>query len=277
MFNFLQTVLSKVAVLTTVVVLTLTTPFHSTKPLPSLTPNPIISPYSSVSTKQSSLTISPSSKCYSLNGLPDPNCTPGIADPKITQDNIYQTICVSGYTKTVRPPSSYTDKLKVEQIKEYAYADTNPKDYEEDHLIALELGGSPTDPKNLWAELGSSPNPKDRIENLCHKLVCNGQISLSEAQKEIATDWHNACRGSSSTNQIAPPSQTRTTQPSIVSVSPVAPAIQQTPTTYNSVPATDNSTPGNGATALCIDGSYSYAAHHQGACSHHGGVSVFYR
>jgi hypothetical protein len=35
--------------------------------------------------------------------------------------------------------------------------------------------------------------------------------------------------------------------------------------------------PGNGATALCNDGSYSYAAHHQGACSRHGGVKVFYK
>ncbi|MFE1884169.1 DUF3761 domain-containing protein [Streptomyces diastatochromogenes] len=34
---------------------------------------------------------------------------------------------------------------------------------------------------------------------------------------------------------------------------------------------------GNGATALCNDGTYSYAAHHQGACSHHGGVAIFYR
>lgn len=35
--------------------------------------------------------------------------------------------------------------------------------------------------------------------------------------------------------------------------------------------------PGGGATALCKDGSFSYAAHHQGACSRHGGVSVFYK
>ncbi|MER6569536.1 DUF3761 domain-containing protein [Streptomyces sp. NPDC001093] len=38
-----------------------------------------------------------------------------------------------------------------------------------------------------------------------------------------------------------------------------------------------SSSAGNGATALCNDGTYSYAAHHQGACSHHGGVAVFYR
>jgi hypothetical protein len=35
--------------------------------------------------------------------------------------------------------------------------------------------------------------------------------------------------------------------------------------------------PGNGATALCNDGTYSYAAHHQGACAKHGGVKVFYK
>ncbi|WP_307839148.1 DUF3761 domain-containing protein [Streptomyces sp. MBT97] len=38
-----------------------------------------------------------------------------------------------------------------------------------------------------------------------------------------------------------------------------------------------SSSDGGGATALCNDGTYSYAAHHQGACSHHGGVAVFYR
>ncbi|MFC1409940.1 DUF3761 domain-containing protein [Streptacidiphilus sp. N1-12] len=34
--------------------------------------------------------------------------------------------------------------------------------------------------------------------------------------------------------------------------------------------------PGDGATALCNDGTYSHAAHHRGACSSHGGVAVFY-
>lgn len=47
--------------------------------------------------------------------------------------------------------------------------------------------------------------------------------------------------------------------------------------TSNPTPATNNSSSVNGSTALCNDGTYSYAAHHQGACSHHGGVSVFYK
>jgi hypothetical protein len=35
--------------------------------------------------------------------------------------------------------------------------------------------------------------------------------------------------------------------------------------------------PSQGPTAQCNDGTYSYAAHHQGACSHHSGVAVWYR
>jgi hypothetical protein len=59
-----------------------------------------------------------------------------------------------------------------------------------------------------------------------------------------------------------------TSQPAPPTTRPVAtlPPTTQAPTT-----------PGNGATAMCVDGSYSYAAHHQGACSHHGGVAQFYK
>ena len=134
------------------------------------------------------------SKCHINGVLPDPNCTPGEIDPGVNQDNIQQTICVSGYTKTVRPSVTYTNKLKVQQIIDYGYLDKNMKDYEEDHLISLELGGAASDPKNLWPEPGASPNPKDKIENLCHEKICSGQISLTNAQKEIATNWQTACQ-----------------------------------------------------------------------------------
>jgi hypothetical protein len=133
--------------------------------------------------------------CHIVNGnLPDPSCTPGAIDPKVTQDNLNQTICAKGYTKTVRPPVSYTNKLKAQQIKDYGYSDRNLKNYEEDHLISLELGGNPTDPKNLWPEPGASPNQKDKIENLCNEKVCSGQITLAKAQQEIATNWTTACQ-----------------------------------------------------------------------------------
>lgn len=122
---------------------------------------------------------------------PDHTCTPGEINPAVTQETIAATICRSGYTKTIRPPVSYTEQLKIQSIKAYGYADTTVRNYEEDHLISLELGGSPTDPRNLWPEPGASPNEKDSVENYLHKQVCNGSMSLQEAQKEISTDWYS--------------------------------------------------------------------------------------
>ncbi len=47
--------------------------------------------------------------------LPDRHCTPGVVDPAVTQADIGSTICVSGYTQTVRPPESQTGKFKFGQ------------------------------------------------------------------------------------------------------------------------------------------------------------------
>ncbi|HKW58415.1 MAG TPA: hypothetical protein VJR46_01475 [Candidatus Dormibacteraeota bacterium] len=130
--------------------------------------------------------------CHSDGVLPDPHCTPGVTDTRVTPDNIQTTICVSGYTSTVRPPPSYTDSLKKRQIKQYGYADTNPADYEEDHLIPLELGGHPSDPGNLWPEPKPGATKKDEIENALHAKVCAGTMNLRDAQAAIALNWETA-------------------------------------------------------------------------------------
>lgn len=67
--------------------------------------------------------------------LPDPALTPGRLAASVTQANIHRTICVRGWTRTVRPPEWYTEKLKRRQIREYGYADRRLGDYEEDHLL----------------------------------------------------------------------------------------------------------------------------------------------
>ena len=126
---------------------------------------------------------------------PPPTRTPGAINPDITQDNIGETICNPDWsTKSIRPPSSYTGRLKREQLQEWNPDDTNPKDYEEDHFIPLELGGNPTDPKNLWPE-AYEPKPgareKDRVENWLHKEICNNDITLDRAQKIIVEDWYS--------------------------------------------------------------------------------------
>ncbi|MCP2339441.1 hypothetical protein [Actinomadura rupiterrae] len=125
---------------------------------------------------------------------PDPKCQPGATNPAVTQATIHKTICVPGYSKKIRPPVSYTNALKRQQIKEYGYRNTSPSAYEEDHLIPLSLGGAPRDPKNLWPEPGGSPNPKDSIEFKLYKAVCSGKVTLRAAQKAIATNWTTAGR-----------------------------------------------------------------------------------
>jgi hypothetical protein len=72
-------------------------------------------------------------------------------------------------------------------------------DFEEDHLIPLEIGGSPDDPRNLWPEPHVAPGGwgsrrKDYLENLLRELVCAGRVSLAEAQQAIASDWIAAYR-----------------------------------------------------------------------------------
>jgi len=124
--------------------------------------------------------------------LPDPQLTPGAINPEVTQENIHQTVCVKGWTKSIRPPASYTNRLKKQQIRQYGYEDRNPKDYEEDHLIPLSVGGNPTDPKNLWPEPRRSEwgaDRKDELEFALYKAVCHGQMSLTEAQNIFATNW----------------------------------------------------------------------------------------
>jgi hypothetical protein len=127
--------------------------------------------------------------------LPDPDCQPGSTNPDVNPDNIDDTICVSGWTKTVRPATSYTNRLKVQQIDEYGYGDTDVADYEEDHLIPLGVGGNPRDPHNLWPQprYGTqNAADKDVVELELHRAVCDGRAGLVDAQNAIATDWTTA-------------------------------------------------------------------------------------
>ena len=78
-------------------------------------------------------------------GLPDPGLTPGATNPAVTPDDLATTICRSGWSKSVRPPVSYTGTLKRTQIRQYGYEDRDASHYQEDHLIPLSIGGAPRD------------------------------------------------------------------------------------------------------------------------------------
>jgi hypothetical protein len=121
--------------------------------------------------------------------LADPVRTPGVLNPDVTQRNISETICVPGWTRTVRPPVEYTNALKLEQMRAYRELGS-PSDYQEDHLISLELGGDPTDPRNLWPEPYPRAAQVDRVENDLNAKVCSGALTLADAQLQETTLKH---------------------------------------------------------------------------------------
>jgi hypothetical protein len=130
-----------------------------------------------------------------LQGLPNPQITPGAIDPMVTQQNLQSTVCVKGYTATVRPDKRVTNRLKREQIRQYRYSDTDPRNYEQDHLIPLSIGGNPSDPRNMWPqprEGAWGADEKNDLEFIAYRLVCSGQLNLQEAQRRIAANWIEA-------------------------------------------------------------------------------------
>jgi len=122
--------------------------------------------------------------------LPDRRCTPGAIDPAVTQADIASTICVSGYTQTIRPPESQTEAFKFGQAYP-AYGLAAGTESELDHLVPLELGGA-NDAANLWPEAGPVPNAKDSVEHVLNSAVCDGRIRLARAQHGIARNWETA-------------------------------------------------------------------------------------
>jgi hypothetical protein len=120
----------------------------------------------------------------------DPVRTPGVLNPDVTQATIRSTICTHGWTATIRPPVEYTNALKRTQMR--AYGETGPASaYQEDHLISLELGGDPTDPRNLWPEPYPRASHVDTIENELNAQVCSGSLMLAQAQQKESVLKHS--------------------------------------------------------------------------------------
>lgn len=118
-------------------------------------------------------------------------------NPAVSQGTIHSTICVSGWTSTIRPPVSYTEPLKKQMIALYANQHVGDANWtlsntEEDHRLSLELGGAPKDPNNLAPEehVGTSGSlAKDKDENAFNRAICNGSKTLVAAQREFIAKW----------------------------------------------------------------------------------------
>jgi hypothetical protein len=118
-------------------------------------------------------------------GIPLNNlvATPGATDPKATAKKLCDP---NFHTGTVR---NVTESEKKAVCREYGITSGCPgKGYEIDHLISLEIGGA-NDISNLWPQPAPSYHVKDVLENRLHKEVCQGDMSLEQAQTCISVDW----------------------------------------------------------------------------------------
>jgi hypothetical protein len=132
-----------------------------------------------------------STACRVKGGLQDSVCTPGA----VFRSASTADVCRPGYAGSVR---NVPESVKRAVYAKYGIAGSHHGSaYEVDHLISLELGGS-NSIANLWPE-AASPKPgfheKDAVENLLHRRVCDGTISLRTAQRLIKLNWLKVFRG----------------------------------------------------------------------------------
>jgi hypothetical protein len=110
----------------------------------------------------------------------------------VQQSTISTTICIPGWTKTVRPPYVISHAIKLQKLREAGLAPSDISRFELDHIIPLSLGGSPADPGNMALQAWPEAVAKDAVEACLPRLVCAGRLTLAEAQAAIVSDWRLA-------------------------------------------------------------------------------------
>lgn len=116
-------------------------------------------------------------------------------NPDVSQQTIAWTICATGYTKSVRPTTRFSQAVKAKLLRQAGLDESHMSDFELDHIVPLALGGHPRNLSNLalqpWdGEHGAKR--KDALEVRMHNLVCHGHVTLIAAQACIAENWE-AC------------------------------------------------------------------------------------
>lgn len=110
-----------------------------------------------------------------------------VLNPAVTPATVRATVCVTGWTSTVRPPVTYTSALKRQQLAALHLAGPASA-YEEDHRLPLEGGGDPRDPSNLAPEPLAAAHAKDQAENQLRAAICAGG-DLRQLQVDFIVRW----------------------------------------------------------------------------------------
>jgi hypothetical protein len=117
--------------------------------------------------------------------VPDPAVTPGAV-----RDLTVEQVCA---TKWGRDRRAVTAAMRRQVMALYGVAEGHQGDYELDHLIPRSMAGADV-AINLWPQRWLEARQKDRLEVKMDRLVCAGEVSLSEAQEMFRTDWRAGYR-----------------------------------------------------------------------------------
>jgi anti-sigma factor RsiW len=116
--------------------------------------------------------------------IPDARLTPGATRP-VTTDHVCSVRTTEGFY-----PIPATLAYRV--FEKYKIRNPMPRTYEVDYLITPALGGA-DDIRNLWPQpyAGGEWNAhiKDALEEYLRNRVCQGQLDLATAQRDISANW----------------------------------------------------------------------------------------
>jgi hypothetical protein len=124
--------------------------------------------------------------------------SPAMLDERVTQQSIADTICRPDYADAVSPPFDVMMEHKKRLLAERGIGADDGTNYALDRRVPVLLGGSPDAPANLdllpWAG-ARGERRKARFAVHLKRCVCEGKLSLSDAQGAIVGNWSAAYAG----------------------------------------------------------------------------------
>lgn len=137
----------------------------------------------------------PSPQQAAIVSIPDSNLTPG-ATLLVSRG----AVCTQSGANNKAVPVALQRKV----FEEYGLVNADPRAYEVDYLVTPALGGA-DDIHNLWPHSQShtvwNAQVKDALEGRLREMVCDGELDLTEAQREIAANWIAAYKKYFHTNE----------------------------------------------------------------------------
>ena len=111
----------------------------------------------------------------------------GYQTPGATLKVDAKQVCAADFASKLKPVANWQREQALERYGQ------RPEDFKGDldHLVPAILGGS-NDPDNLWPMNASGEmtvEAKARLTEKLHQMVCDGKMSLKDAQNAFKKDW----------------------------------------------------------------------------------------